>query len=192
MNEFNIGKFLDEPTVCKYPEWVNLDSKVEKTYYDEILSQSKKIELLIEQDNDLELTLSLRKITSSSLAKAANNKNRSSFNEVRYPKLYGYMKSENTRIELIWNCKIDSIKKSNSGLTKIDLKDRLSLLKKEIKELKSNADKKFFGEIIEVRRKFRFADLKRTIDDKDKRIEELEIQNAELQLKLRDMLRPIK
>lgn len=192
MSEFNIDNFLDDSTVCHYPEWLNLDSYVEKNYYDEILSQSKIIEVLIEQDNDSKLTPSMRKITASALAKSTNKKNRSSFNKKRYPKLFEQMEVENTRLKLLWNCKVESNKKSILGLTKVALKERLSLLEDEIKELKSNTDKMFLKQIIEVRRKSRFTEFQRTIDDKNKRIEQLEIQNAELQLKLRDVLRPIK
>lgn len=192
MSEFTFDNFLDESVEPKYPEWLNLDSKVEKLYYDEIMRQSNKIELLIEQDKESKLTPSMRKISASSLAKAANNKNRSSFNEVRYPDLYGKMKKENTRLALLWNCKLDSNKRNNSKPKKEELKDRIYLLEAEIKKLQSNSDKSFIEEILEVRRNFRFNDFQRTIDEKNKKIEKLEIQNAELQLKLRDMLRPIK
>jgi hypothetical protein len=191
MSEFNIDNFLDE-TTCKYPEWLNLNNSLEMIYYNEISNQTQQITLLIEQNKDSKLTPSMIKITASSLAAVANQKNRSSFTEKRYSNLYAHMKKENTRLALLWKAKVDSLKKSSSKETKLTLKDKVALLEDEVQQLKLTADRQFIGEIIEARRKFRFTDFKRTIDDKDKRIEELEIQNAELQLKLRDMLRPIK
>lgn len=192
MSEFTFDNFLDESVEPEYPKWLNLDSEVEKLYYDEIMRKSNEIELLIEKDNESKLTPSMRKISASSLAKAANNKNRSSFNEVRYPNLYSKMKKENTRLALLWNCKFDSNKKNNSKPKKEELKDRIYLLEVKIKKLQADSDKSFIEEMLEVRRNFRFNEFQRTIDEKNKKIEKLEIQNAELQLKLRDMLRPIK
>lgn len=192
MTEFDIDNFLDKESENKYPEWLNQDKKNEMIYYDAIVKQSKIIESLIAKNNDSSLPRTMRKITATSLSHAANKKNRSSFSKNRYSKLYDFMVAENTRLNQLWENKVESNTKNGTKAKKIEMKDRVKILEAEVAELNSIVDKKFISKLIDDRRRFRFADLRRTIDNKEKRVEELEMQNAELQMKLRDMIRPIK
>jgi hypothetical protein len=190
-DEFNIENFINNTSKVTHPEWLNLSNITEMAIYKAICNQFSTIEALISSQNDLKLTVSQRKITAASVVREVGLKNRSSFTKERYDKLDGFMRDTNTRLFELWDIRRKVISKALSRPKKADVELEAERLSQKIDCLEARGDLSFIGELMEARRKFRFADLKRTIEEQQKRIDELELQNSELQLKLRDMLRPI-
>ncbi|WP_413284045.1 hypothetical protein [Vibrio sp. MA40-2] len=191
-SEFDIENFLNESQVEEYPDYVDQNSENQKEYFNVIVERSRTIEKLIAADNNGKLTTSIVKITGPDLARITGKKNRSSFTAKRYPHLHQLMVEENNRLYDLWMLQREKLGKNKPKESRLDLQARVRELEEEVKWMQENADKNLMKALLDIRKNERFPALRRTLEEKNKHIEQLELQNAELQLKLRNMLRPVK
>lgn len=190
--EFDIENYLTVSSDVSIPDWLDTRNQKEMAIYEEVCRQASIIEALINCSDDLELKISMRKITAASVVRQIGLKNRSSFTAKRYEKLYKFMVEENHRLSRLWDIKSEKLSTQISRPNKADTEVRVAQLTEEVNVLKARLDLKFLDELLQSKGKFRFVDLKRTIEEQNKRIEELELQNSELQLRLKDILRPVR